>query len=464
DFVAQFPAGSSIPAGEVLVIAFSGLGFETEYGFKADYEIIGDDAGTPDMALLFGGPSPGITNGGESAVLFFWDGATDLVTDVDAANIGTPSSTNDIGDKSAISVDGPDADTIASTYLADALTMPFQAGDPGFGFSTKRIALEGANEVNGGGNGITGDDETTENIAVTWDATFTAPDPGTAGFLSGGNTPPAISGVARASFVPASGVAQTVTATVTDDGSLTAVRLVYSVNGTADSLDMTNTSGATYSADLPSASDGDAVEYLVRATDNEGEASTSSSDGYFAGTTSVATTRVNDADGINVYNGLAVRMTGVATVATDVFSTSNLDFNIQDATGGINIFDFGAATDPVARGDELTVEGELSQFNGKLQLGGSNLSYTVNSNGNPLPAPMVVTPATVDEAVEGMLISLVGVDKQSGTWPSSGNNGTVYLTTNGVDSAAMFIDRDTNVDEQPEPSYPIDVVGIGGQF
>ena len=126
DFVAQFPAGSSIPAGEVLVIAFSGTGFETTYGVKADYEIIGDDAGTPDMALLFGGPSPGITNGGESAVLFFWDGASDLVTDIDAANIGTPSSTNDIGDKTGVAVDGPDADTNTSTYLADALTIPFQ--------------------------------------------------------------------------------------------------------------------------------------------------------------------------------------------------------------------------------------------------------------------------------------------------------------------------------------------------
>jgi hypothetical protein len=53
--------------------------------------------------------------------------------------------------------------------------------DPGFGFSTKREWLEGANEVNSGGNGITGHDETTEDILVTWDTLYVAPDPGVVG-------------------------------------------------------------------------------------------------------------------------------------------------------------------------------------------------------------------------------------------------------------------------------------------
>ncbi|MEJ2195247.1 MAG: T9SS type A sorting domain-containing protein, partial [Ignavibacteriaceae bacterium] len=45
----------------------------------------------------------------------------------------------------------------------------------------KRELLEGANEVSTSGNGITGNDETTENILVTWDTIFVAPDPGVVG-------------------------------------------------------------------------------------------------------------------------------------------------------------------------------------------------------------------------------------------------------------------------------------------
>ncbi len=184
DFIVQFPAGASIPAGGVVTVAFSAAGFFTTYGLVADFEIHGTDAGVPDMiATDVGSASAGLTNSGENAVLFFWDGASDLVSDVDMFNIGTPSATNDIGDKSGVSVDGPDADTTASTYGTDAFTMPQQAGDPGFGVSTKRIAMETGFEA-AGPNGLTGDDETSEDISMTWDSAFTAPNPGVAGTVA----------------------------------------------------------------------------------------------------------------------------------------------------------------------------------------------------------------------------------------------------------------------------------------
>ncbi|MGB3713241.1 MAG: hypothetical protein WA996_02310 [Candidatus Promineifilaceae bacterium] len=72
-------------------------------------------------------------------------------------------------------MDGPDAGITATTYLSDTYTMPQQATDPGFGFSTKRLSLEVGNELSGGGNLITGDDETTEVITSTWDTAYTAP-------------------------------------------------------------------------------------------------------------------------------------------------------------------------------------------------------------------------------------------------------------------------------------------------
>ena len=181
DFIVQFPPGAVINPGQVVVVAFDGALFLIAYGFLADYEIKGTDPVTQDMIPSNLGSTAGLTNSGENACLFYWDGLTDLVLDVDMVNIGTPSLTNDIGDKTGLAVDGPDADTLATMYLPDAYTMPLQLSDPGFGFSTKRILLEGSHEINSGGNGITGHDETTENILVTWDTIYIAPDPGVVG-------------------------------------------------------------------------------------------------------------------------------------------------------------------------------------------------------------------------------------------------------------------------------------------
>ncbi len=181
DFIAQFPAGAEINAGQVLTIAFNDTGFFATFGLHADFEIQSTDAGTPDMLQSNVGASASLTNTGENACLFWWDGLTDLVSDVDMVNLGTPSSINDIGDKTGVEVDGPDADTLKTMYLADGYTMPQQPSDPGFGFSTKRELFEGVNEVNSGGNGVTGHDETTENILTTWDTIFVAPDPGVVG-------------------------------------------------------------------------------------------------------------------------------------------------------------------------------------------------------------------------------------------------------------------------------------------
>ena len=184
DFIGRFPAGASIAPGGVVVVAFDGAGFLASFGFAADFELLGTDAGTPDMLEAFTGSigaSAGLTNSGENATLFYWDGVGDLVSDVDMINLGTPSSSNDIGNKTGVFVDGPDAGVITTTYQIDTYTMPQQISDPGFGFSTKRMLLETGNEVTGAGNGITGDDETTELITATWDSVYTAPDPGVCG-------------------------------------------------------------------------------------------------------------------------------------------------------------------------------------------------------------------------------------------------------------------------------------------
>jgi hypothetical protein len=167
DFIVQFPAGAMLGSCDVLVVAFDGAGFINTYGFAADYEIKGTDPGTPDMIASNVGATAGLTNSGENVTVFLWDGSSDLVQDVDMSNIGTPSATNDIANKTGVLVDGPDADLLASAYNVDAFTMPMMGGDPGFGFSQKRTTGEGGEIL--GGNGFSGDDETTEDVASTFD-------------------------------------------------------------------------------------------------------------------------------------------------------------------------------------------------------------------------------------------------------------------------------------------------------
>ena len=73
DFIARFPAGAVVPPGGVIVVAFDGAGFITNYGFSADFELLGNDAGTADMLEAYSGSigaSRGLTNSGENAVLF----------------------------------------------------------------------------------------------------------------------------------------------------------------------------------------------------------------------------------------------------------------------------------------------------------------------------------------------------------------------------------------------------------
>jgi hypothetical protein len=185
DFIVRFPGGSFINSMGLIVVARNGVDFENFYGKKADFEIYSQDVNTADM-IIFDGNLPSLTNAGEGIALFYWNGSDAVVKDVDLMNAGVPSETSQIVDKSSI-----------AGYLPDAHTMPVQGhkGPPEFGFSTKRILLEGQYEIHSGGNGITGDDETSEDISKTWDEVFKEPTPGNTELVVNGITPATISGM-----------------------------------------------------------------------------------------------------------------------------------------------------------------------------------------------------------------------------------------------------------------------------
>lgn len=175
DFVVRFPAGATIGPKAVITVAIgTAAAFQTAYGAAPTFAITN---GT--MVSVSANGLASLTNAGELIALFYWNGQDDLVRDIDLVLAGVPAAANGLVDKSGVALDGPDADTATTAYAADARTIPVQPSAPSGGRSTKRIALEAGHEVQGGaGNGLTGDDETSEDTLATWDAAFTPPTPG----------------------------------------------------------------------------------------------------------------------------------------------------------------------------------------------------------------------------------------------------------------------------------------------
>ena len=110
----------------------------------------------------------GLTNGGEVVVLYYWNGQSDLVTDLDYAVWGDK---DEAVDKTGVAIDGPDADSDTSAYLNDTAIASQDVIDTGAhsgGNSWQRDDLTEGTEVKTGGNGAEGHDETSENLSTTW--------------------------------------------------------------------------------------------------------------------------------------------------------------------------------------------------------------------------------------------------------------------------------------------------------
>ncbi|MCG8608884.1 lamin tail domain-containing protein, partial [bacterium] len=185
DFNARFPDGATIGPGEFQTIALPGSdAFLGEYGVNPTYEMYEDGTTTdevPDMRDATEGSiatpdnssgRPSGLSGGEVLVLYYWDGESDLVKDVDYVLWGDKA---EAVSKTGVSIDGPDADSDASTY-ADDTSIDDQTvvdadndGDENphdSGMSAqRRLEVEDLEDWSANGNGMTGHDETGEDTS-----------------------------------------------------------------------------------------------------------------------------------------------------------------------------------------------------------------------------------------------------------------------------------------------------------
>lgn len=188
DFLVRFPAGAKLAAGAVLVVvpenATGNPTFEATFGKCPTYTLNAKGAAlscasksVPAMTIPANG-SVGdkagtlLTNDREMVVLFRWDGAATKVEDVDYVTWGTNFDDNTRIDKSGVAGYKPD-----TARTAQKPANPGMAGDGGASLAIERCALDKSEKLSGG-NGVTGHDETSEDLGSSFKSTA-APSPGT---------------------------------------------------------------------------------------------------------------------------------------------------------------------------------------------------------------------------------------------------------------------------------------------
>jgi DNA/RNA endonuclease YhcR with UshA esterase domain len=404
DFHARFPESASIGPGEFQTIAMNGTNFTATYGNPPTYELWDTDAGITDMREALPGlinNQGGLTNSGEMVILYHWDGQSDLVDDVDYLVYGDK---EEAVDKTGVSIDGPDPGTDPSTYLDDTAIPQQISASPGqphdIGESIQRLTLTENGETQSGGNGITGHDETSEDLVSSFPVG--APNPGSG---PGGGGGPTISNVTIDPASPTASDEVTVSASVTDDDMVISVKLFYSVSsGPADSTDMAAVGGDTYQGIIPPQPEGSVVQYSIKAEDNEGNISNSPNFSYnIAGVTPIAAIQANP----SAFNVVTIQ--GIVTLGAGVTITTRTDAYVQDGSGrGINIFSFDAPDPLLVRGNEVRITGTVEEFQGVTEI--TNYTAELISTGNPIPDHLELSTQQANNTdLEGTYTGVKGV-------------------------------------------------------
>ncbi len=282
DFHARFPDGYSIAAGDTIVIAVSGGSgaYEEAYGRLPDFEVY-EDGLVPDQvpelreafpgsinAGLSGGiNSPSLSDGYESLILYFWDGTSDLVKDVDFAFWGTGSTSSQF-DKTGITIG-------SSTYAADtpvASQQTIATSALNTGESYMRNSADEGTEVTSGGNGINGHDETSEPLGATWAVTTQDPATQPDTFFP---AMPLITDHDVSPVAPYDGQEVTLSVTAQTFGTLSGVTFYVAYDlGAYNPIDGIDEGSGTFTATLPAQSEGTVVTwYAVAANEAGGEVS-----------------------------------------------------------------------------------------------------------------------------------------------------------------------------------------------
>ncbi|PKR81660.1 hypothetical protein CW751_03800 [Brumimicrobium salinarum] len=165
-----------------------------------------------------------------------------------------------------------------------------------------------------------------------------------------------------------------------------------------------------------------------------------------------------DANGVGTSIGDFVEITGVVHCGN--FRSSGYEVTVIDGSGdGITMFNFDNVDGyTAAEGDELTIEGEVKQYNGLMQI--EPASITVSSTGNTLQTALVST--VLDESIENKYIKLENLTLPNGetSWPSNGN----IDVFDGTNTYAVRVPSASPIAGTTTPIGPFHLTGVGKQY
>jgi len=174
-------------------------------------------------------------------------------------------------------------------------------------------------------------------------------------------------------------------------------------------------------------------------------------------------------DSVDV-NGVTIHLDDTVTVVGVITATElGNPLFIQDATGGVAIYDWGVVDSAYSVGDTIFLRGTVGQYNGLTEI------ISVDSCGfiarGALPDTLVypdfsaMLDSSYAESLEGMLIrvdSVFVVDTT--TWPGAGSSGNVTLQDMAGNTFTIRIDSDTDIDGSPCPTDTFALIGVMGQY
>ena len=222
-------------------------------------------------------------------------------------------------------------------------------------------------------------------------------------------SPPTIASIKRDAATVGYNQAVNVSAKITDfDGTVSKAFIHYSVNGgVRDSVEMTS-ADSIFTGTIPGVADSATVDYYITATDNGGSTSINPSDTtkqnyyYFVlnRPLTIKDIQFNPKGGsYTAYYGYPVTVSGVVTADTagSWFRTGTTADRviIQDGEGpwsGVWLSALNTVKDiySLKKGDNVTVTGVMTEDYDVTKID-SISSFVVNSSGNAIPAPHVLT-------------------------------------------------------------------------
>ena len=348
DFICRFPNGYTLAPGAAIKISLrDNSAYESVYGQTPDISLDDDMLSVSEDSDTKGNPgAPKLHNSSETLILFYWDGSSDIVKDVDYLIWGDNSF--------AIDKSGVDG------YLSDTPTSS-QSLMPVHATNEKLVRLDKSSEggeTQANGNGITGHDETSEPLADTWT---------TASLTS---SKPEISNLSLSPSNPFTDDILKFEVDVVDDDGISSVILRYEFQQEITSLSMSlsDNSSSLYTAQVDPLGSTGSLIYSVVAEDINGLKDSTSRIAVDINEPIAELTIASLLEDLDSYVGQIVEIDGVVTIPAGKLRTNFTEAFLQDESGkGIILYNSQLDTS-FTRGDSVLVVAEVDDFDGKPEL------------------------------------------------------------------------------------------------